>query len=115
MQYFDKKAVGERIREVRKNKNMTQSELSEKLEYTNERQLQRIESGETGCSVDKLMEISQILHISTDYLIFGSEHNENRDEEDNLLEILLSGRTKEQKKYVYLLLKTAVDNLDLIS
>lgn len=43
------------------------SELSEYLDYTNERQLQRIESGETACSVDKLMEVAQILETSVLY------------------------------------------------
>lgn len=50
---------------------MTQSSLAEKLDYTTERQLQRIENGETSCSVDKLMEIAQILEVSTDYILFG--------------------------------------------
>lgn len=50
---------------------MTQSRLAEKLDYTSESQLQRSESGETACSVDKLMELAQILGVSTDYLLFG--------------------------------------------
>lgn len=50
---------------------MTQSRFAEKLDYTSERQLQRSESGETSCSVDKLMELAQILGVSTDYLLFG--------------------------------------------
>lgn len=73
MQYYDKKDVGERIKVLRKRKYLIQSELSECLDYTNERQLQRIESGETACSVDKLMEVAQILEISTDFLLFGIE------------------------------------------
>lgn len=67
MQYYDKKAVGERIKAIRLRNGMTQSRLAEKLDYTSERQLQRIESGETSCSVDKLMELAQILEVSTDY------------------------------------------------
>ena len=52
---------------------MTQSRLAEKLDYTSECQQQRIESRETSCSVDKLMELAQILGVSTDYLLFGYE------------------------------------------
>lgn len=37
MQYYDKKDVGERIKVLRKRKHLTQSELSECLDYTNER------------------------------------------------------------------------------
>ena len=73
MQYYNKKTVGVRIRQLRKDKCLTQSRMSELLEYTNERQLQRIESGETSCSLEKLMEIAQILNTSTDYVLFGSE------------------------------------------
>ena len=71
MLYYDKKVVGERIKEARRRRKMTQSSLAEKLDYTTERQLQRIENGETSCSVDKLMEIAQILEVSTDYLLTG--------------------------------------------
>ena len=71
MLYYDKKVVGERIKEARRRRKMTQSSLAEKLDYTTERQLQRIENGETSCSVDKLMEIAQILEVSTDYILFG--------------------------------------------
>lgn len=48
MQYYDKPIVGNRIKQVRKQKNLIQSKLAEFLNYTNERQLQRIENGETG-------------------------------------------------------------------
>ena len=46
VQYCDKAAVGSRIKKLRKSRNLTQSKLSEYLDYTNERQLQRIENGE---------------------------------------------------------------------
>lgn len=76
MQYYDKYDVGKRIRMLRKNKHLTQSELSNCLDYTNERQLQRIESGESACSVDKLMEVAQVLETSTDFLLFGNSFYE---------------------------------------
>ena len=64
MQYYDKKAVGERIKNITIAAGMTQCLLAEKLDYTSERQLQRIEKGDTSCSVDKLMEQAQILGVS---------------------------------------------------
>ena len=73
MQYYDKKAVGKRIKKIRLRTGMTQCRLAEELDYTSERQLQRIESGETSCSVDKLMELAQILGVSTDFLLFGKK------------------------------------------
>lgn len=92
MQYYDKKAVGERIKAIRLRNGMTQSRLAEKLDYTSERQLQRIESGETSCSVDKLMELAQILGVSTDYLLFGYE-SACRDD----MEKYMSGKSGREK------------------
>ncbi len=90
MQYYNKTIVGNRIKSARKQRNMTQSKLAETLDYTNERQLQRIENGEMGCTIDKLMEIAQILNISTDYLLFGLENN--------ILEMeMLEGKSEGQK------------------
>ena len=61
---------------------MTQSKLAECLDYTNERQIQRIENGETACSIDKLMEIAQILDSSTDFLLFGAGPKSGNDLEE---------------------------------
>ena len=109
MQYYNKKVVGERIKTLRKKQRLTQNKLSELLDYTNERQLQRIENGETACSVDKLMEIAQILEVSTDYLLFGMESVRN--------DIRIGGVTiKNEKQRIFLdsILRTIVENMDLL-
>jgi hypothetical protein len=59
------------------------------LDYTNERQLQRIENGETACFVDKLMEITQILNSSIEFLLFGVEEKSG-----NELETIPEEKTK---------------------
>lgn len=71
MEYFDKKEVGLRIKQLRRKDSMTQRQLAELLCYATERQVQRIENGEISCPVDRLMEIAQIFNTSTDYLLFG--------------------------------------------
>lgn len=110
MQYYDKEAVGARIKQLRKNRNLTQSETSEYLDYTNERQLQRIENGETACSVDKLMEIAQILDSSTDFLLFGvAEKYENE------FASVFKGKNEGQRLYLKKLLIVAADNLGLLA
>ena len=73
MIYYDKKKAGERIKFVRKEMSLTQEELAERLVYGSARQLRRIVNGETVCSVDRLMEIAQILGVSTDYILFGTK------------------------------------------
>lgn len=109
MQYYNKKAVGTRIKQMRKSRNMTQSKLSEYLDYTSERQLQRIESGDTACSVDKLMEIAQILNTSTDYLLFGKEQI-NAGE----FAAIFQGKNERQIVYLKKILEVAADNLGLV-
>lgn len=109
MQYYDKKAVGMRIKEARKNKGMTQCGLSLCLDYTSERQLQRIESGETSCSVDKLMEISQILDVSADYLLFGTDRNRS----ERFVKCF-EGKSGKQTEYLCRLLETAGENMGLL-
>lgn len=109
MEYYDKKAVGKRIKQVRKHKNMTQCRLAECLDYTNERQLQHIENGETACPVDKLMEIAQILDASTDFLLFGKER-----EQKEITNKCFEGRSDRQKQYLEKILQAAADNLMLL-
>lgn len=109
MQYYDKKDVGERIKILRKRKHLTQSELSDFLDYTNERQLQRIESGETACSVDKLMEVAQILETSTDFLLFGVE----QESIVNLSEFL-GGKSKGEQIFIQRILETVINNVNLL-
>ena len=109
MQYYDKKAVGERIKAIRVRNGMTQSRLAEELDYTSERQLQRIESGETSCSVDKLMELAQILGVSTDYLLFGYE-SAYRDD----MEKYMSGKSDREKEYICRVLDAVVSNMGVL-
>lgn len=109
MQYYDKTIVGNRIKQIRKQKNMTQSKLAEFLDYTNERQLQRIENGETGCTVDKLMEIAQILDTSTDYLLFGIEIKN-----DSIIADAFEGKTEGQKIFIQKITKAVFENIELL-
>ena len=59
-----------RIQQHRKNQSITLEELSEKLNIT-DRQLRRIEKGESGGSIDLLAEIAVMFNVSLDYLIMG--------------------------------------------
>lgn len=67
------KDIGLRIKELRRQKNMTQIQLAEKLCYATERQIQRIENGENLCPTDRLAELAVILDTTTDYLLFGND------------------------------------------
>ena len=102
IQYYNREYVGERIKKLRKERDLTQNQLSEMLDYTSERQLQRIENGETGCTIDKLMEIAQILNVSTDYLLFGTEYR------------VVDNKSEGQKRFIKLISDVVFDNLELL-
>ena len=88
---------------------MTQSKLAEILDYTNERQLQRIENGESGCSIDKLMEIAQILNITTDYLLFGIEKDKGICFFDEQY-----CRTEEQRIFMRKIMKIVIEYMEFL-
>lgn len=93
--------VGERIRELRKKRNLTPEELAEQLNITSV-SMCRIEKGSKGASIDLLVEISTYFKTSMDYLIFGKELSE--------LEILLAGLPEEKKKRVINILFSVIEN-----
>lgn len=68
--YYDLEKSGKRIQQLRKNQSITLEELSEKLNIT-DRQLRRIEKGESDGSIDLLAEIAVMFNVSLDYLIMG--------------------------------------------
>ena len=109
MQYYDKKAVGRRIKQLRKSKGLTQHGLAGLLDYTGIRQLQRIETGETSCTVEKLMEIAQVLETSTDFLLFGQE----RDSKEQYYKVF-EGKNSSQKQYLLAVLEAAAGNLTFL-
>lgn len=46
--------------------------------------IQRLDNGECSCSIDLLIELSCILHVSTDYLLMGSEPSKEEVKNDLL-------------------------------
>ena len=69
---FDTTACGKRIRQLRRQHNLTQLGLCEKLNIS-EPYLRKIESGERSPSIDLYIEIAEFFHVSLDYLILGTE------------------------------------------
>lgn len=67
---IDYKSVGERIKNSRVSKNITQDKLAEFIDI-NPSHLSNIERGKTKMSTDTLVNISRSLNISIDYLLFG--------------------------------------------
>ena len=72
--YINQKEIGQRIRILRKEKGLSQLELSNKLNI-NMDHLSRIENGNKGMSLDLLIEFSKHFSVSTDYILLGNRQN----------------------------------------
>ena len=67
---YDMIHSGKRIQQLRMEEGYTQDELAATLNI-NRSYLSRIESGKKGCSVDVFIQLSEIFHVSLDFLILG--------------------------------------------
>ena len=85
--YFDAKEFGKRLHDVRTSRGITQEELAVRLGLASKQHVSRMENGERSCSIDlliELIELSCILHASTDYLLMGSEPSKEEVKNDLL-------------------------------
>lgn len=83
---MDKKAVGNRIKEIRKKHGYTQLEMSEVLEMSYDA-YKKLERGVSKIPVDKLILLSQKFNISVTHILFGEKSDyELTIEQVNLLE-----------------------------
>ncbi|MBC5712732.1 helix-turn-helix transcriptional regulator [Roseburia sp. BX1005] len=70
--YYDLKETGKRIKSLRKQKNMTQDQLADKLNISVSN-LGKIETGYSGASIDLLIEMAMFFDISLDYMFLGRD------------------------------------------
>lgn len=69
---MDAKKIGERIAKLRKERNMTQTQLAEKL-YVTEKAVSKWECGNGVPDLDNIEKIADIFNISIDELLLGNE------------------------------------------
>jgi transcriptional regulator with XRE-family HTH domain len=62
--------IGKRIQDCRHVAGLTQQDLGEKTELSPPH-ISRIENGSKKLSLESLVAIASVLHVSTDYLLFG--------------------------------------------
>lgn len=70
--YFNQIEFGKRLQECRKSRGITQEMLADYLGFATKQHLSRMERGIEACSLDVLVELSGLLHVSTDYLLMGT-------------------------------------------
>lgn len=71
-----KACMGKRMKEKRKLLHLTQEQMSEKLNISI-KHYGGVERGIAGLSIENLIEVSNILGVSLDYLIKGDKQNDN--------------------------------------
>ncbi len=85
---YDILEIGRRIQRLRKERELTQEQMSERLNISTVH-LAKIEAGKRGCSLDILIDITMIFGISLDYLVFGKvSDNEVRARLDSVIRTL---------------------------
>lgn len=67
---FSMKEFGQRVSNLRKVRNLTQDELAYRVNV-NKGHISRIERGTVACSLELLIDLSNELHTSTDFLLTG--------------------------------------------
>lgn len=72
MTYYDIEATAKRIRELRISHGYSQERLAELLSV-DRRHIARLENGARGCSVDLLLQMSELFAVSVDYLLTGKQ------------------------------------------
>ena len=72
------KAIGERINTRRKQLNYTQEQIAEKMDVSIQ-MVSNLERGNKAIKIENLLKISQILSISTDYILTGRRAKQDVD------------------------------------
>ena len=70
--YYGLKETGKRKKSLRKQKNMTQEQLADKLNISVSN-LGKIEMGYSGASMDLLIEMAMFFDVSLNYMFLGRE------------------------------------------
>ena len=74
---YEAKKVGERIKELRKNKGLTQSQVAEILCISDKSTVSKIENGVKPLSIDNAISLADLFGVSLDYLLRGERFKNN--------------------------------------
>ena len=76
---FDLKAIGKKIKAIRREKGLTQANLSEQLDIT-DRTLNLMENGKCGMKIETLINFCNVLGVSPNYILsYKSDDNSLQD------------------------------------
>lgn len=106
---FDYASLGQRIRKARKTLNMTQEQLAEKCDLSTAH-IGHIERGTRALSIESLITISDVLHVSTDYLLLDVSIHSDKNISGIINAVSNAESTKLDK--FYSVVKILAENID---
>lgn len=92
----DYSIIGDRIRQARKNKKLSQKDLSDKMDITTAF-LSKVENGKDHFNVQRITEVSQILEVPEGYFLDGTSINSNNYLDKELHTLIKKCSPKNQK------------------
>lgn len=96
--------IGDRIKELRQNANLTQAQLADKLGFTSQT-VSNWESGSREPDIAALAQLSSLFNVSLDYLLLGKQEEtitlDDMDAEKRLSLLIKKDDIKNFKKYEY--------------
>ena len=104
---IDYNIVGERLKNARLEKKLTQADLAEKLDVS-VTYLSKIECGTSHINLKRLNQLCALLDVSEIYILSGSS-DDSKDYLDMDFKNLLEKSSPEQQKLIYNLAKTVIE------
>lgn len=99
----EQKLFGKRIKELRKQRNLTQEELSEKLGVF-QKQIGNIETGTTFTTMANIVKLAQIFNVDVKDL-FEFNHQKSRSDIINEINEIVSNSPDDKLKTIYRVIK----------
>ena len=106
---LDYTIIGQRIKQARLAKNLTQEDLAEKIDIS-VAFLSRVERGNSHINLKRLNQLCRLLDVSEGYILNGASSNSNNYLEQEFAELLKSC-SPEKQKLIYNVAKTIANNV----
>ncbi len=105
---LDYSIIGERLKQARHAKNMTQEQLAEKLDVS-VAFLSRVERGHSHLNLNRLSQVCKFLDVSEGYILSGSSEDSKSYLEEDFKKIL-DKCSPEKQRLIYNIAKTIAED-----
>lgn len=96
--------IGRRIRKLRKDLDMTQTQLAKELNYKSNSVISKLETGDSELTATQIRKFTKYFNVSTDYLLKGISNNSNEDNGNYTKQIKVKKKLNFFRKEDYILI-----------